>query len=81
MFLRSARMADFWAVDRPCAAARAAPRAGQAARAHAVCALRLLLLVPVAACVVAAWLVATALTVVWVVVVTPLRGRGGTTAD
>lgn len=81
MFLLSARISGLWGATGPCPAQRVAASAEYPVRNHAICALRLLLLVPVAACVVVAWLAATALGLAWAVVVAPLRRRGATTAD
>lgn len=81
MFLLSARISGLWDGARPCSASRLSVPAGNPARTHMICALRLLLLVPVVACVVAAWLAATALALIWAVLAAPLRHGGGSTAD
>ncbi len=70
--LQSARISD------PGDAARA--DAWHGVRAHAVCAPRLVLLVPVAVCVAVAWIAATALSLPWLVHAA-LSRRGGTMAD
>jgi hypothetical protein len=80
VFLLSAKVLDLWDEAWSAAATRQPGTESSAAR-HVVCALRLLLLLPVAACVVVAWLAAAGLTLTWRVLATPFRRGGGTTLD
>src|SRR5579863_3411406 len=81
VFLLSARISGLWEEARPRADLKVLPFARHSARAHAICALRLLLLIPAAVCVMAAWLMATGLALAWAVFTAPFRRSGGTTAD
>jgi hypothetical protein len=42
--------------------------------AHAICVLRCILMIPVVVCVFVAWLAATVLATVWLVIAAPFRG-------
>ena len=81
MFLLSARISSLWAEAGPGAAPWTRSPAARPASRHAICAVRLLLFVMAAACVVTAWLVASALALVWVGLSAPARRNGGSTAD
>jgi hypothetical protein len=54
---------------------------GHRALAHAVCVLRILPLLPLAACVVGAWLAASVLTLLWAVLGAPFRRKDDLTLD
>ncbi len=75
MFLRPIVVADPWhqAQSR---AALPRPPAQHRALAHLICAVRLLLLLPLAVCIGVAWLAASVVAAVWVVAMLPF-GRHG----
>ncbi len=82
VFLLPARSLDSWfggveLTRRNFPGARRAD-ARHAAMPHLVCLLRILLLLPVAACVVVAWLAAAVAATLWLVLVGPRRGAGST---
>jgi hypothetical protein len=56
-------------------------RTGHSVAARAACALRVLLLLPVAVCVLGAWLAAMLLAMVWAVLVPPFRRNDRGTLD
>lgn len=81
VFLQSARTSELWFRARTYAMPRDRLRAEHPALAHIVCVLRVMLLLPVAACVLVAWIIATILAVAWVVLSVPFRRSGSTLLD